>query len=288
MSNIYDRIFKENMPRFSLGVAKRLLKLPIEKVETINMELQKTLERKPDFVAKARLNGEWVILHIEFQATDDRFMFTRQGVYRNLLWEKIGYKYKIIQHVIYFGTKPVKYMYRVPNGGVRRYDVHPIRDYSHQLFLNGDSPEEVILGIFANFDGQPKERIIKMIFERISALSKGDLERAKRCAKQLEILALSRNLQETVINIRKLMPFVFDIKKDLRYQAGKKEGKEEGKEELMKQVLQHGIHNTLKTYIQSLIERKQTPEQVAKELNYPLPLIEKIFKEIEEANKDKG
>jgi len=80
------------------------------------------------------------------------------------------------------------------------------------------------------------------------------------------------------------MPFVFDIKKDLRYQAGKKEGKEE----LMKQVLQHGIHNTLKTYIQSLMERKQTPEQVSKELNYPLPLIEKIFKEIEEANKDKG
>jgi|GEM_PF-2870687 len=90
------------------------------------------------------------------------------------------------------------------------------------------------------------------------------------------------------------MPFVFDLTKDLRYQAGLKDGIEFGikigielgKKEFMK-VYQVGIYKTLKSYVQASIMKGGTPEQVSKELGYPLSLVMEVFKEVEKENENK-
>jgi len=242
MANHYDKIIKENIAYFSIALAKKLLNLPIEEAKLVTLELQKTLDRRPDFVAEIMIGNTKDILHIEFQSTDDQFMFTRQGIYRNLLWEQKGYEYDVLQYVFFFGEKVPKGIKRTPKNQVRTYELIHIRKYSHHFFLKEPIPEINVFAIFADFGETSAEGVIEEILAQIVRLCAGDQGRLLKCINQLEILSQSRNLQETVIKIEKNMPFVFDITKDLRYLEGVEKGAIKKQRALISRYLERTLH----------------------------------------------
>ena len=105
---------------------------------------------------------------------------------------------------------------------------------------------------------------------------------------QLEILAQSRKLQSTVIKIQKTMPFIYDIKKDLRYIEGKEEGRregiEEGKREVLKQAklqaIKEGRRETLCTYIENTLSELRPLEEIARIFEISIDLVRECHKKV--------
>jgi len=267
MSNYYDKIIKENLSLFPLSLASELLQIPIDEAKLVTLELQKTIERRPDFVAKVRRGNEYDILHIEFQATDASNMFTRARIYQALIWEQQGYQYDVLQYVVYLGQKKPTLMKRAPKNQVCTYKVIHIKKFSYKLFLRNPTPEVNIFAILANFGEVPEEQVVRDILTQILRLCKGDQARFLKCNNQLEILAQSRKLQSTVIKIREDMPFVYDITKDLRYLEGEKRGIGKGEQRGIvkgeKRGIAKGKRETISTYIRQTLNLQETPERIA-------------------------
>ena len=74
-----------------------------------------------------------------------------------------------------------------------RYAVICLSEISYREFIYSDVPEEVVLSILANPDGENREDIIRMILERLVKL-KGDSLATRKFLRQLEILSQLRNL----------------------------------------------------------------------------------------------
>ncbi|PIY08793.1 MAG: hypothetical protein COZ18_10520 [Flexibacter sp. CG_4_10_14_3_um_filter_32_15] len=70
MAQEYDKIFKENIEQVALSLTEKLLGIRPKKLKEISVDLQKTIERKPDFIKKVvhKDSSRDYILHIEFQA----------------------------------------------------------------------------------------------------------------------------------------------------------------------------------------------------------------------------
>lgn len=49
MGNDYDKIFKENLEALLVSMASHLLNIDLAQTEELPDELQRTIERKPDF-----------------------------------------------------------------------------------------------------------------------------------------------------------------------------------------------------------------------------------------------
>jgi len=271
----YDKIIKENIHLFSLGLVKTLLKLNIEEVQPLTLELQKTIERRPDFLAKVSIDGMTDILHIEFQTEDDPNMFVRMHMYKGLIWSKFGIQYKVHQYVFYIGNAHPTRMKRTPPNHSRTFAVYSLKTYPYALFLEAETPEAVVMGILTNFGKEENESVIEKILQRILVLCKGNIGRFDKCAQQLEILAQKRNLQYTVTKIRKTMPLVFDIHKDPRFQ----EGEQEGETGILSKVLQYGIDKVLVDYIQSNLDKQRSLSAIAKRLNIPVERLINLIKE---------
>ncbi len=260
MSQDYDKIIKENIEEIILPLAEKLLNIHPEKLEEIADDLQRTLERKPDFLKKVvhQNSKKDYILHIEFQVANDLEMKYRMHEYYALLHRK--YKINVLQVVFYIGDKKCTMTTKLDLLNLSfSYNLYSLKDISYKKFINSDKPEEVILAILANFENEKSEKIIELIFDRIEATTKQNLEREK-IVKQLEILSTLRKLQSKIINQLQRMPFTYDIKNDIRYQQGREEER--------------------KSTIVNLIELNYTIEKIAEILNIPLESVKKIVKEL--------
>jgi len=276
MRNNYDSIIKENLPLFPLRFASELLKLPMDAAEPVTLELQKTIERRPDFVAKVTRNQEVDILHIEFQTNDVSNMYTRELMYKALLWEQQGYKYDILQYVFYLGEKPPNRMKSAPKNQKPTYEVIHLRKRSYKTFLAEAIPEVNIFAILADFGSSTNDEAIRDIVKQILSVCKDDHKRLLKCNKQLEILAQSRKLQSTVIKIQKTMPFIYDIRKDLRFIEGKAEGKLEGKLE----GRQEEKLELISIYIENTLNELQPLEKIARIFGVPVELVTDLYKKV--------
>ncbi|MDW8295482.1 MAG: hypothetical protein RMJ97_01240, partial [Raineya sp.] len=90
MAQEYDKILKENIEEIILPLAEKLLHLQAKNLEEIPDDLQRTLERRPDFLKKVIEpdNSQNYILHIEFQVEDTDEMLYRMAEYYTLLLRK--------------------------------------------------------------------------------------------------------------------------------------------------------------------------------------------------------
>ena len=52
MAQEYDKIFKENIEQVALSLTEKLLGIRPKKLKEISVDLQKTIERKPDLSKK--------------------------------------------------------------------------------------------------------------------------------------------------------------------------------------------------------------------------------------------
>jgi predicted transposase/invertase (TIGR01784 family) len=210
---------------------KKVLGIEPESMLEIPDDLQRTIERYPDFLKIITgKSSDVFVLHIEYQAADDDEMLERMLEYFSLLYRK--YRLEIKQYIFYIGSSKTKMKNTLSLPNINyRYELISLQDISYKVFLNSEIPEEIILAILGDFEGKEPQKVIFELLDKLDDLETGTL-RMEKCVKQLEILSVLRNLQAIIIEqIHMNMALRYDIKKDLRYLQGKEEGKEEGREE---------------------------------------------------------
>ena len=238
MPNDYDRIIKENIEAVILPLSAKLFGIRPEAMEEITVDLQLTLERKPDVTRRIVKGGQISILHIEFQTQDDANMVLRMQTYRALLQEL--HQLPIQQFVVYLGQKESRMRTSVAElipGDTNnfRFSLVDIHQYDYRSLLSSEIPEEILLAILGDFQNESPEAVVAKVLERLQAASQ-DITKLQRYVRQLVIMAKLRNLQEeTLLNIEK-MPFEFDIESDVVY----KRGKQEGQDEMIAEMLRDG------------------------------------------------
>ena len=75
-----------------------------------------------------------------------------------------------------------------------RFSLVSLSTLDYHIFLNSDKPEEVILGILANFAGENPENALRQILVRVKETTTGDFS-LNRYFNQLRVLAQLRNLE---------------------------------------------------------------------------------------------
>lgn len=226
MSNVFDRIFKEESVILIKAIATKVLGVGnFSNTQPVTASLHKTLEREPDWlrrVCHANPKHDY-IFHGEVHGKDEAVILDRNLVYFSLLWQ--GYHLPIHQVVVYIGRKKkLKNMISTLNIHNMNYqfDIINMNKVPYAYFINSSVPEEVMLAILCDFKKKRAEYIITQILMRLKQLNTSPLNLQKNIV-QLEIISKLRKLQPLLTKILDDMPFVFDIRKDLRFKEGKQD-----------------------------------------------------------------
>ncbi|MDJ1471117.1 hypothetical protein [Xanthocytophaga flava] len=82
-ANRYDKIFKENLEAVTLSMIEKVLRIDVANYEKIPLDLQRTLERKPDQLLKiTNRQGDTFLLQLKFQLVDEVRMVDRMFEYK--------------------------------------------------------------------------------------------------------------------------------------------------------------------------------------------------------------
>ena len=276
MSQEYDKIIKENIEAIILPLADKLLGIsPVNMVE-IPDELQRTIERKPDFLKKVTdKNGAVYILQIEFQSSNETEMVLRMLEYKSMLMHKYGLPVK--QFVIYLGNPKLSMkndlqQFMPAENEIRfSYNLLNIKDFESEKLLESDIPEEIILAILGNYPKKDAVKIIQQIIKRLQQVAKNKIE-LQRCIRQLSILSKLRNLQDETIKNIEAMPIHFDIETDVLYKRGKEEGIEIGEKRAAEKAQKEKIESISKL----IIKKGWSDKEIAETLNVPIKLVKSI------------
>ncbi len=271
-SQEYDKIFKENIEELIIPFAEKLLNINPKNLRDIPNDLQTTLERKPDFLKKVIADKTQkgkikdFILHIEFQTVDEKDMAHRMNEYYAILYRK--YKLDVHQYVFFIGTGKAKMKQIIEAKNLSfRFDVINMQDFSYELFLNSNKPEEIILAILADFGNTDSDTIIKSILQKIKDLPiENSIE--KKTVIQLEVLSKLRKLQPQIIKHITAMALTYNIEDDVRYKQGEEKGELKGE---------------LKRAVESIMEMLKDGlayEKIAKYAKVSKEFVEEIAKQI--------
>ncbi len=229
MAQDYDKIIKENLQESIPDFIETFLHIPVPATEDVPLELQRTLERRPDFLKKVRLGNSSndFILHVEAQSSDEEMRF-RFIVYKGVLLERE--KCPVVQAVLYFGEKPPAMLTEYTDSTMScRFFLINFKEIPYERLLNMGKPGEVIFALLGDLKGKNPEFVIEKIVDRLINMTTGELQ-LKKYAVQLRVISKLRNLQSVVSKIINRMPIVFDIREDILYMKGQQEGLEEGLE----------------------------------------------------------
>lgn len=188
--NIYDRIFKENLSAILPVFLEKIVGLKDYRLENLpQIRQQSTTEREPDFlrVIYDDVSPEGRILHGEFQLQDEKDFDYRMLEYAVLLMRK--YRKEVEQHVFFFSNKPPKRIKgHLQNRFIKyAYHIHFIGEVSYKLFLETNIPEVIIMGILANHQGLPSEKLIAIIISKLFEIE-GDTLTTRKHLRQLPIV----------------------------------------------------------------------------------------------------
>lgn len=225
-TNQYDKIFRENIESVIPGFIQNILRIEAISSEELPDDVQHTKERKPDVLKKITDNqGNTYVLQIEFQVSDEPKMVYRMAEYYIMLERK--YDLAIEQYVVYLGsTKPQMATFLDRKRMKFDFSLISFADLDYHLFLSATQPAEVVLGILADFRGDPPERALEQIIQRLEETAIGDFP-LRRYFKQLRVLAQLRNLEENLKDIAmdSIAKFV-SLEKDAAYMIGREKEKE--------------------------------------------------------------
>ena len=216
----YDKIFKENIEAVIPSLMQNILGITAIESEELPDDIQHTKERKPDVLKKITdTQGKTFVLHLEFQLVDEPKMVYRMADYHIMLARK--YKMPIRQYVLFLGSSAPKMETRYDSELMRyEFPLIAFTDLDYHTFLKSEQPEEVILGVLADFKGESPETVLHQIIQRVEETTQGDLA-LKRYFSQLRVLAQLRNLGQTLRDLAmdSITKFV-SIEKDAAYMIG--------------------------------------------------------------------
>jgi hypothetical protein len=221
----YDKIFRENIEAVISSIMENVLEITAVTMEELPDDIQHTKERKPDTLKKITDDkGNTFVLQIEFQVKDEPEMIYRMGEYYLMLERK--YKIPVRQFVIFLGIDKPTMATQLDREMLKfKFPIVALSELDYHIFLNSDKPEEIILGILANFKGENPENALKQILVRIKETTKGDFS-LNRYFNQLRVLAQLRNLE---INLKNAMDSIAEYikeERDVLYLRGLDKGEE--------------------------------------------------------------
>ena len=226
MPNHYDKIIKEIMDSVYMTLSKKYINNNYQKAEELSTDLQKTREKKTDFLRlfKYQNPNDNFILHAEAQSRDDPKMIFRMIEYHAMLLRK--YEMRIIQLVFYFGKGKSKMQNIYQDGNnTFSYKLVSIQDFSYKTFLKSDRPEELVLAILADFEDKTVEEITHDIFFKAKIIL-NETNQMEKFVNQIEVLSKLRNLDGFIQHyIQNTMALDLKIEDTFTYKKGKLEGK---------------------------------------------------------------
>lgn len=270
MPQDYDKIFKENIEEIILPLANKILGIYPESLEEIPDDIQKTIERRPDFLKKISYSTKNIVLHIEFQKENDPEMVYRMYEYHALLLRK--YKIPIQQYVFFIDIPAPTMPTTIRHENVYFFfQLYHFQDFSYRIFLESDKPEEVILAILASFENYTPEKVIHEILTRLKTMPLETFRREK-CVKQSEILSKLRSLQEVVVQTLEAMALTYDLKNDVRYLQGIQKGEAKG----LKKGIKKGIEKGKLKTAENCLRKGLSIEDTAELTELPLSTIQEL------------
>jgi hypothetical protein len=232
----YDKIFKENIEASISSIMQNILGITAVTMEELPDDIQHTKERKPDVLKKVTdYDGDIFVLQIEFQVKDEPEMIYRMLEYYGMLERK--YKTPVKQFVIFLGSGNPKMPTELERERLKfSYPLICLSALDYHIFLNSDKPEEIILGILANFKGDNPENALKQILVRVKETTKGDFS-LKRYFNQLRILAQLRNLELNLKNAMDSIAEYIKEERDVLFLRGLDKGQEKEQEKFVRNLL---------------------------------------------------
>ncbi|MBP6811019.1 MAG: hypothetical protein KA138_05850 [Saprospiraceae bacterium] len=222
----YDKIIRESVERVIPTIIEKLCGLRPSELLDLPTSFQRTRERRPDFLKKAVEQQQEYIIQIEFQTNTDRKMVTRMLDHYSMLLNHYGLMVR--QFVIFIGNGKPNMPMEIQHPELQfRYRIVNLRHIDCDVFIHSQKPEEIILGVLADFKGQNSLSVIQSILHNLRKTVRSSRSLRKYCT-QLEILSKLRNLQPQTIQQIEAMPITYDITTDIRYQQGIEQGIEQG------------------------------------------------------------
>ena len=204
-------------------------------MEELPDDVQHTKERKPDVLKKITDNqGHIFVLQIEFQVADEIEMVYRMAEYYIMLERK--YKMPVQQFVIFLGNSAPKMPLQIERERLKfNFPLFSLSEMDYQIFVSSDKPEEVVLGILANFKEEDPENALKYLLQRIEETTDTDFS-LQRYFNQLRILAQLRNLDLKLKNAMDSIAKHIKEERDVLYLRGRDKEKEALVVNLLKQT----------------------------------------------------
>jgi predicted transposase YdaD len=232
MPNDFDKIFKENFEPLLPHLLRKLLGINIERTEDLKDKLQITLEREMDNLLKVKHDdpAQDYGLHWEVQSKDEDTRW-RNGLYYGMFAHK--YRMALKQIVLFIGEEKPKFILQnvLELEGFRlEFKVIVLRDVPKEVFLNSQTPEEVVLAILCDFGNDRPELVIRQILNNLLKLT-GRVPRLKKYQQQLAMLSRLRRLDSITKTEIQAMPIHFEIEKDAFYLEGLEKGEKKGIEQ---------------------------------------------------------
>ncbi len=119
------------------------------------------------------------------------------------------------------------------------FNMKSLRDYSFESLLASQVPEEIILAILSDFQGQKPVEVIRQILSKLKGIGEEEIV-LRKYIRQLAVLARLRNLAKQTNKQIQHMGLTYDITKDYLYQEGLEEGRVEEKTEVLVKMLKDG------------------------------------------------
>ena len=292
----YDRIMRENLRQVFMPLIASTLNLKIRKVTPLPDKQPSTILRETDSFLLAETDSKThpkLILHIEFESSDDANMIYRMTEYHGIELRK--YKLPIKHFVVYLGSKKPKMRTELKKEEIfTKFELIDTNRLSAQEFLESNIPEVIILAILAGYQKENAATIIRAILTKLLQIceTKSDTQKFYR---QLTLLSKLRKLQELTNKIIKDMPITFDIKTDYIYQQGKQDAeknllviieqeREKAKQEREKAKQEREIE--LRKTIVNMLNANLDIEMIMSLLELPVERVNHFIKEIQTKEKD--
>lgn len=272
-SSQYDKIFKENIEAVIPGLMRKVLGITAVSSEELPDDLQHTKERKPDVLKKITdSEGNIFVLQIEFQLADEAEMVYRMAEYYVMLARK--YRISVRQFVIFIGKDAPKMPTEFVGERMNfNFPLIAFAELDYHIFTNSDKPEEIVLGILANFKQDGPEMAIKQIAQRLKETAEGDFA-LRRYFQQLRILAQLRNIEEDLKDtvMEGLNKYV-SMERDAFYMIGIERGEERGE----KRGEERGEEKAEERFVRNLLAKLTfSTEQIADLAGVSTEFVEKI------------
>ena len=275
--NVFDKILKENIRQIIKPLAEDLLKKRIKSIKPLPAKMQTTLEiESDDFNLVETVDGEKMILHLEFEVKLTRDMVYRVGEYHSVKQRK--YKLPIHHYVVYLGTKNTQIRTQLYSEEVYHgFKLIRLNQKPPEEYLASDIPAMVILAILGDYSDERKNELVRSIIKRLQELI-NDRRKLHKYISQLLIFGRIRKLENIITqNVENMTSFAYDITTDGLYLRGIEEGIEKGIEKAKAKADAEKVEGIREL----LLDGNFTQKRIASIFKVSISFVRKVKKEMD-------